>query len=63
MDYLERVSDPQTKLCLTGGLSDWVPPGGNGHGPFTVCARSFPRVTSSSRQRFGRHLIGSSMSV
>lgn len=36
MDYLERVSDPQTKLCLTGGLSDWVPPGGNGAGPVTV---------------------------
>jgi hypothetical protein len=34
-DYIERVSDPTTKLTLTGGLSDWVPPGGNGHGPFT----------------------------
>ena len=35
MDYIERVSDPKTHLTLTGGLSDWVPPGGNGHGPVT----------------------------
>lgn len=44
MDYLERVADTQTKLVLTGGLSDWVPPGGNGHGPVTVCTREAPCI-------------------
>ena len=35
MDYLDRRSDPKTHLVLTGGLSDWNPVGGNGHGPDT----------------------------
>eukprot|EP01048_Picozoa_sp_COSAG05_P023466 COSAG05_NODE_5094_length_1262_cov_2.212017_1_plen_302_part_00 len=35
MDYLDRVSDPETHLVLTGGLSDWNPVGGNGKGPNT----------------------------
>ena len=29
MDYLGRTTDPDTGLLLTGGLGDWVPPGGN----------------------------------
>ena len=35
MSYLDRVADPVTRLVLTGGLSDWNPVGGNGHGPRT----------------------------
>lgn len=35
MSYLDRKADPETRLVLTGGLSDWNPVGGNGHGPDT----------------------------
>ena len=33
MGYIERTSDKTTGLNLLGGLSDWVPPGGNGRVP------------------------------
>ena len=34
MDYLDRQVDPQTGLLLSGARGDWIPPEGNGKGPF-----------------------------
>ena len=34
MDYLDRIADKATGLLLTGARGDWIPPEGNGKGPY-----------------------------
>ena len=53
MDYIERVSDPATKLTLTGGLSDWVPPGGKCTAVACGCSSCVQQIGCEIRQRRG----------